>query len=393
MTILYIIIFILMLSLLVMIHEAGHLIAAKIFGVYCFDYSIGFGPKLIHVKRKNGETYFSLRAIPFGGFVSMYGEVDASELPDGLEIPKSRSIEGIKKWKKAIILFSGVFMNAILALGLFATFNAIPRTQLNPYQVEVINDSYTFNIESPYICYSDNLTLDNNATLYKGGATETVKVMIDSSKLSSFSGDDLDLSNLIVFVKEGEVLPITQDCEKVEAVITYTDIEETNSYQLPIVFTFRNSSIVLSNLRFATVKSKPLSFKENIKETFIQFGDSSTLIVKSLGSIFVNKEARESVGGIIAVGYETTNTLNNFGFAYFIFLWAVISVNLAIINLLPFPGLDGWQILVTIIEGISGRKISDKVKAAVSLAGLAILFVLMGILVVKDLGTYVFLSL
>ena len=117
MIILYILLFIFCLSVLIMVHEAGHLVTAKIFKVYCLEYSIGFGPALIHKKRKGGETFFSLRTIPFGGYVSMYGE--GVELPEGVEVDSSRSLEGIKKWKKCIILVAGVTMNAVLALVLF----------------------------------------------------------------------------------------------------------------------------------------------------------------------------------------------------------------------------------------------------------------------------------
>ena len=74
MTILYILLFLVFLSILIIIHELGHLAAAKAFNVYCLEYSIGMGPLLFKHKRKGGETQFSLRAIPFGGYVSMYGE-------------------------------------------------------------------------------------------------------------------------------------------------------------------------------------------------------------------------------------------------------------------------------------------------------------------------------
>ena len=111
-TILYILLFIVCLSLLIMIHELGHFSAAKIFKVYVQEYSIGFGPALIHKKRKNGETQFTLRGIPFGGYVSMYGE--GVELPDGVTVDESRSLNGIKPWKRAIILLAGVTMNAVL---------------------------------------------------------------------------------------------------------------------------------------------------------------------------------------------------------------------------------------------------------------------------------------
>ena len=100
-TILYILLFIVCLSFLIVIHELGHFTAAKIFKVYVMEYSIGFGPALIHKKRKTGETYFSLRIIPFGGYVSMYGE--GVELPEGQVIDESRSLEKAKAWKRAII--------------------------------------------------------------------------------------------------------------------------------------------------------------------------------------------------------------------------------------------------------------------------------------------------
>ena len=118
-TILYILLFILCLSSLIMVHEAGHLAMAKAFKVYCFEYSIGFGPKLFSRKRKNGETYFSLRAIPLGGYVMMYGE--AESIPENFEgnIPEERSLMKINKWKRAAVLVAGVFMNFILAIFIF----------------------------------------------------------------------------------------------------------------------------------------------------------------------------------------------------------------------------------------------------------------------------------
>ena len=113
---------IIILGLLISLHEAGHLSMAKAFHVYCFEYSIGFGPALLHKKRKNGETYFSLRAIPLGGYVSMYGET--GETPDGYEAPDpSRSLNAIAKWKKAIVLVAGVFLNFVLGLVLIFISN------------------------------------------------------------------------------------------------------------------------------------------------------------------------------------------------------------------------------------------------------------------------------
>ena len=120
-TILYILLFLVFLSILIIVHELGHLAAAKAFNVFCLEYSVGVGPLLFKKKRKNGETQFSLRAIPFGGYVSMYSE--GVELPEGVEVPESRSLNGVKWWKRGIILLAGVAMNAVLALTFFFVSN------------------------------------------------------------------------------------------------------------------------------------------------------------------------------------------------------------------------------------------------------------------------------
>ncbi len=134
-TILYILLFIVFLSILIIVHELGHLAMAKAFNVYCLEYSVGMGPLLFKYKRKNGETQFSFRAIPFGGYVSMYGE--GVELPDGVEIPQSRSLNGIKWWKRAIILIAGVTMNTLLALTFFFAANCLPQERLYRNAVKV----------------------------------------------------------------------------------------------------------------------------------------------------------------------------------------------------------------------------------------------------------------
>lgn len=116
--------FVISLAILIIIHELGHFSMAKAFNVYCQEFSLGFGPALFSKKGKGKETYFSIRAIPFGGYVSMYGEgEEAPVTEDGTLIPKERSLEGISRWKKAIILVAGIVMNIILALTLFAISN------------------------------------------------------------------------------------------------------------------------------------------------------------------------------------------------------------------------------------------------------------------------------
>ena len=407
-TILYVLLFIVCLSVLIMVHELGHLAAAKAFKVYCFEYSIGFGPKLFSFKRKNGETKFSLRGIPFGGYVSMYGE--GMEVPEGLEIPPERNLENIRKWKKAIILLAGVTMNAVLALTIFFVCNACFPVS-NYYLNEVtISETNTLSDKSfvtgDIMHYVDTIEkdgaieyyiLDNNTTVtLKNGTEETgISALMDPALKNV---NDLDWSFFLNFAKLDENKNIVKAYNPGDEYTKYTfsiDMSHAGSEEkIPVTLSTNvvkneDDTYCLSQLGVAITHEKTWLRGKAFGKTFVDFGQSSTAIVKALGSLFVSSEARDSMGGIIAIGFESTNILKNFGFVSFLRVWGLVSVNLAIINLLPFPGLDGWQLLVLIVEGISKKKIPDKVKTIVSLVGIAILFALMILLVVKDVIKYI----
>ncbi len=423
MVVLYILLFVVFLSMLIMIHEAGHLMVAKAFKVYCFEYAIGFGPKLFSRKRKNGETAFSIRAVPFGGFVSMYD--DSVEPPEGLTIDKSRSINGIKKWKKCLILLAGVFMNAVLAIAFLLISNlAFPQHQLLAYAATVKQDSIAYNAgiteKVNYIYFqrdpgdeekvvelnkenSGLIAIDTNGylTLTDASTVEVAAVFNANTSIAGYNALSWDLG-FLGFYKTNEegTYVYVEPKENIVSVsfnlTTLTDPEDNTSKVVhPItlaieskdsggktVYSFESLGLSIYNYTYR------YSFARGVGKSFEDFGTYGTVIVRGLGSLFT-KEGASSAGGIIAIGFETTNILKNFDFGMFIRIWAMISVNLAIINLLPFPGLDGWQLLVTIIEGASKKKVPDKVKNIVSFIGIGILFALMLLLVFKDIFTYI----
>ena len=109
-----ILIFIIILSTIVIIHELGHLIAAKKFNVYCHEFSIGMGPTLFKYKKETSETTYAVRAFPLGGFVAMAGEEG-----NDYDVPFERTINGIKPWQQIIVMAAGAFMNLVLALVVF----------------------------------------------------------------------------------------------------------------------------------------------------------------------------------------------------------------------------------------------------------------------------------
>ena len=404
-------------SILIIIHELGHLISAKIFKVYCLEYSIGFGPALIHKKRKNGETYFSLRVIPFGGYVSMYGE--GVELDEGVVVDESRSLEGIKKWKRAIILVAGVTMNALLALTLFFISNVSFSNQMCYYANMTIKagskaeaaglktldvlaiDSY---VDSSKSNYSGDLHLiDMNAVITKTDATtEEAFVYLDLSSFKNYK--NLNLNAYLTFygsklndksekvVNYSRKIGVDSSFDYVTMNIRTIDFVDEKNFNLvehPIVIN-KDTSGKIEDFGYELYlhTTPPLSFGNAIVQSFKDFGNSSTLIVRALGTMFT-KETWNSMGGIVAIGFQSTSVLQNFGIGKFIYLWGALSVNLAIINLLPFPGLDGWQLLVLIVEAIAHKKIPNKVKTIVSIVGLALLFTFMGVLLFKDFFTYI----
>ena len=459
-TILSIVLFIVSLGLLIIIHELGHFSMAKLFNVYCQEFSVGFGPALLHKRKQGKETYFSIRAIPLGGYVSMYGE--DVQLEDGVSIPKERSLEGIHRGKKAIIVSAGVILNAVLALLLFAISNiCFPVNSATTWaHVNESSSLYEAGLRDDdklsFYGPSDNklvtLSYDNDGTTYQaqfyivddnasigenkyivayapsGNKNETVfsdafslfpvdtsGTVKDSDFFKDWSSKGVDLVNY-PDIKQGtynllsEVsLSTTLNFYKYTGTDSngnrcYSDLLESFPITIKSSLKDPNSSSYVwedIGLSFKTT-SYWLSFGDRVKNTFDDFGTASVAIIKGIGSLFTG--GIKNMSGIVSIFTTSSQVLSQYTFATYLYFWGLISVNLAIFNLLPFPGLDGWALLVTAIEGsvnLFGRisykkknngslenyqdwKIPSKLKNIVSFIGLALLFLLMIAIVVLD---------
>ena len=413
-TILYILLFLVLLSVLIIVHELGHLVAAKAFNVYCLEYSIGMGPLLFKKKRKGGETQFSIRAIPFGGYVSMYGE--GVELPEGVEIDQSRSLNGVKAWKRAIILLAGVTMNALLALVFFFVSNCVDQTcYIDSVNIVENTQAVTANIPDNMvykyeeIIYHDEVRDSDRAfylfdrSAYLNG-DETVKyaATFNYEDLEDYSSKERELAQyLYIYPYVGEDIDFTNLVDP--SSINYVDVHfysrvkgDDNKYQDGPVYTIRVEQKDGAYQSFGCLiyyGPKNSNFGEIVGNTFVDFGKCSILLLQTIGDLFTKPSTWGQVGGIVAVGFETTSVLQNFGIGKVLYVWGFISVNLAIFNLLPFPGLDGWQLLVLIIESATRKKIPEKVKNIVSLIGIGLLLLLMAVIMVKDIAKYFFMGI
>ena len=437
-----IILFIVAFGLLICIHEAGHLSMAKLFNVYCKEYSIGFGPAIYSKTRKGHETKFSIRAIPFGGYVSMFGE-GMEDDPEFKDIPQERSLEGIKKWKKAIILSAGVILNAVLAFILIfisnVAFPQIAFTRQTIVTSEVLTSQGVKSGDLIRFVYPDFKEEDESIYPFTYEYTDSEKLIHANSFFIVDSNIELETGNHVVLAfmptgnknepnfSEGLMLypaiskselneklkyntEAKQDFIKWAAqegspeyypniesglyspdknftLTTTIQFEEGKSATLPIKVSVNQQGkkveLTYEDIGLAFEKTKIWApFGERIKNTFIDYGSAASAVFKGLGVLFTG--GIRNMAGIVGIFDASTTLLSNYTFAAYLYFWGLISVNLAIFNLLPFPGLDGWQLLVTAIEGITRKKIPQKAKSIMSLVGLILLFGLMIAIVVLD---------
>ena len=126
-----------------------------------------------------------------------------------------------------------------------------------------------------------------------------------------------------------------------------------------------------------------LPFGQRLRYTFEDFGNAAGAVFKGLKILFTG--GIKNMSGVVGIFDASASLYSQYTFSTYLYFWGLISINLAIFNLLPFPGLDGWQLLVTAVEGITRKKIPQKVKTIVSLIGIGLLFFLMAVIIVLDI--------
>jgi regulator of sigma E protease len=387
--ILNIIYFLLSLTVLVSIHELGHLSMAKLFGVYCAEYSIGFGPKIVSIQPKGfnrkgnpRETIFSIRAIPLGGYVAMAGEgmEDEEELR---QIPPHRFLQGVKKWKRAIIMIAGVTLNFIL--GFVLLFASVLATPLHIDNSSTSMNFYILSVSAPEGTEKTLLVsneLDINEIVVTSNISGTEKKVVYTIEPESLTEE----SNLGDFLNDITSLGSTSSSDTVKVVFNVENAEPISFEMKTISSKEENSNKIKyswdTKIGWERDTFAP-TFSQSIVLTCDRFVDCCLAIYKALGSIFT-KEGLNNLGGPVAIVQQQMK-VSELGFGYFLYFWGLISCNLAIFNLLPFPGLDGWHFLVLVIEGITKKEINPKVKSIMSNIGMLLLFGLMIAVTLKDI--------
>jgi len=358
-----IIIFIVILLVLVLVHEFGHFFTAKKFGIRVDEFGFGFPPKLFSIKR--GETEYSFNALPFGGFVKIFGEnpddpprLALGEAGENITDPdEDRKFFHKAKWKQAIILFAGVFANFLLAWFLFSIgfMSGLPTSISNEIKNYSVKDVHLVVIsvlpDSP-AALAGLKSGDKIIYIEKDGqATDYISPATVQSMVAP--GDKIEIGYIRGKDPTYNMIEITPKDENGKFMIGIS-MDQIGTTKLPVLLAFREGLSLTTSITKGTV----VGLYTLIKEALMGKG-SLNAVTGPVGMV-----------GIVGDAYQ-------FGFVYLLSFSALISINLAIINLLPFPALDGGRLFFLLIEKIKGSRMNPKIANTVNAIGFGILILLM----------------
>ncbi len=343
MTAVYILIAILLFGVLIVVHEAGHFTAAKLCGVRVNEFAVGMGPAII--KRKKGETDYSLRCIPIGGYCAMAGEDEESEDP--------RAFTNQPAWKRLIILVAGSLMNFLLGMFIIAILFAPAQAFISPViasfadncpydgPLQVGDRFYSVDGHRIYQYYDFTDYMDKN------GPVHDIVVIRDGHR---FKLDDFSMEKLLY---EGET-------------------------QKRYGFSFGYEEATFT-VKFRNVWNTTMEFVRWVWAGLAELVSGNVSVNDISGPVGI-------VDMIAETGEQAESTSDAF---YSIFyLGAFIAINLAVMNMLPIPALDGGRvfllIVTAVIEKIIGKKLDPKYEGYIHAAGMVLLLAFMAFIMFND---------
>jgi len=375
-----ILIFIIILLVLVVSHEFGHFIVAKMNKIRVDEFSFGFPPKLFG--KKIGETQYNFNALPFGGYVKIYGEnmdeadflevgfLDKEKTPEKVELA-SRSLAYKPKYIQALVMIAGVVMNFLVAWLLLSVgfMSGLPTSVGNaPKGVVVQNQALTITsvlANSPA----------EKSGIKTGDKIVSLDTLTDSTKLLS---SILGTESVQNFVKAHNGEEINVSLIRGKEPIEITVIPEKSS-------TSDNAMIGISMDTIGTLKL-PVhrAVWEGLKLSGNIFVGTVAGFYNLIHDAILGQAQMSSLTGPIGI-VGVVGDAAKFGFIYLLSFTALISINLAVINLIPFPALDGGRLLFLLIEKIKGSRIKPKIANTVNMIGFGMLILLMVIITYHDI--------
>lgn len=348
-----ILIFIIILAVLIFIHELGHFLFAKLFNIRVDEFAIGFPPTLF--KKKKGETTYKLNLIPFGGYVKIFGE-DYESAGD-----EPRSFVRKKWWQQILVLFAGILFNIILAWVL------ISATYMGSAVKPVKQDA--------------------------GVISEKQELIV----LDVLPDSPADLAGLL----PGDIL-LSLENERIQDVTTFKEITEAHEEAMTLEYQrgeeilsveiasapYEGTSRKITGIAMQAVAkqrdSVPQALWQGMRDTGILTVQIGKAFGTLIGDTFTGKAQLETLTGPVGL-VGIVDDAKQGGFVAILMLTAIISLNLAVLNVIPFPALDGGRILFVIIETIIRRPINPKIALWMNGIGFLLLIGLMIAVTISDI--------
>jgi|TARA_E500000178_G_scaffold342047_1_gene386714 regulator of sigma E protease len=447
-TIIYIASFLVLLGVLVTIHEFGHFIVARICNVHVQRFSIGMGPVFYKKNDKYG-TEFALSAIPLGGYVSMITnkliEIDPESVKDLTEEQLKNTFDSKPKWQRASIMFAGPLANFLLSIFIFT---AIFLNTIDPQTVPVIestNQNISYSTNKAFEV-GDKILSINGASV-----KDAKDINLELLSYAGFSGElnfsvlrpnSENLTNIIVNVTD--FLPSS---ESQSDPTNYLGLDISYLMQPIIGKVIANGSAdkagLKSNDKVLKIGNKNINFANEIREEIsenpntsiefkinrnqeiiyipvnigskdngektigvlgVSFGTSRTFLesflkgsyetynlslktLQFIGKMLSGNMGTENLSGPIGIAQMAGDTAQA-GFLPFMYLMALLSISLAVLNLLPIPVLDGGQLTLLGIEAIRGKPLPEKIENMVFTGGAAIVVMLMFFAIFNDISRF-----
>ena len=311
---------VIMFCLLIFIHELGHFVVAKACGVKVNEFALGMGPAIF--KKQKGETLYALRAIPIGGYCAMEGEDEESE--------DERAFNNKKAWQKSLIVVAGAAMNFILCV------------------VILIG-----------IC------------IYSGSPTTTIGELTPDGPAKAAG---LKVGDEIVRIEDTDINKWEDITTAIGNAEDEVRIEVIRDNETMII----NSKLVEEDGRMiiGIMPSRDHGFFLGIKNGIQSTKTMTVTMVDTFRMLFTGEVSVKELSGPVGIVYVVNDTAK-MGIMYLFYLTALISLNLAIVNMLPLPALDGGRLLMIIIRKITGKAITDETEGKIHFIGIMLLLALM----------------
>ncbi|MBQ8850296.1 MAG: site-2 protease family protein [Clostridia bacterium] len=324
-------------GVLIFIHEFGHFITARVCGVGVKEFAIGMGPRLFSWTSKKYGTRYGVRALPIGGFVSMVGEDEASDDESAF---CNKSI-----WKRMLIVVAGAAMNLILGFILMAVI-VFSQSALASTTIAEFNENA---ISNEFLEVGDVITAVDGVPVFTGNDA--------AYEIMNQGYEPID----ITVKRNGEKITFKD--------VTFGSFTEDGVEFGDYDFKFLAEQKTLPNL---------------LKHTFWRSLSTVKMVIDSVVSLITGRYGFEAVSGPVGVA-ETVGDAARSGITNLLYIVAVLSVNLGVFNLIPFPALDGGRALFLVIEAIRRKPIKKEVESYINFIGISILFAFMIFIMGKDI--------